>query len=150
MVRLRLDLNDIADAPESIPPGKYLAKVEEIVEEESQSGKPKLVWEWEILEGENKGRKMRSHTSLQEHALFGLKDHLTAFGMGGSVDFDTRELIGKRANIIVGKKRIKDRDTGERVEITQVTDVKPAGKSGGNPVKISRDDEDGEGEDIPY
>ena len=115
-----VDLNDF----EIIPAGKYLAKVSDIVEQESSSGNPMLVWSWDIIGGEHAGVGLKSYTSLQDHALFGLKQHLEAFNVVGDVsDFEMDALIGKTAKITVTKNVIVNRDSGEDMEVNRVTKV---------------------------
>lgn len=130
MARIKVNLDEIPDGFEVIEPGKYLAKVVDIEEEESSSGNPMLVWTWQITEGEYSGRELKSFTSLQEHALFGLKEHLTAFGLSGDLDFDTDKLIGKKARLTVGKTTVKSRNTGEDMEVNRINSVTAAGKGG--------------------
>ena len=115
-----VDLNDF----EIIPAGKYLARVNDIVEQESNSGNPMLVWNWDIIGGEHAGAGLKSYTSLQDHALFGLKQHLEAFNVIGDIsDFEMDALIGKTAKITVTKNVIVNRDSGEDMEVNRVTKV---------------------------
>ena len=115
-----VDLNDF----EIIPAGKYLAKVSDIVEQESSSGNPMLVWDWSIIGGEHAGVGLKSYTSLQDHALFGLKGHLEAFKVIGDIsDFEMDALIGKTAMLTVTKNTIVNRDSGEDMDVNRITKV---------------------------
>lgn len=129
MVKINVNLDNVGDRSPVIEPGRYEARVIEIDEQESQSGNPMLVWTWEISSGENQGIELRSYTSLQEHALFGLKNHLEAFGISGEVDLDTDKLVGKKAIISVLKTKIRSNQTGDEIEVNRIQNVSPAGKS---------------------
>ena len=125
MVKLSVNLDEVElNDFEIIPAGKYLARVSDIVEKESQSGNPMLVWNWDIVGGEHAGVGLKSYTSLQDHALFGLKQHLEAFSIVGDVsDFEMDALIGKTAKITVTKNVIVNRDSNEDMDVNRVTKV---------------------------
>lgn len=128
MVKIAVNLDGVGSAFTVIDAGKYKARVTEISEGESQSGNPMLTWNWEITEGDNQGVELRSYTSLQEHALFGLKEHLEAFGIAGEVDMDTDKLVGKMAHLVVSKKTIRSNKTGEEIEVNRVESVRAIAK----------------------
>lgn len=131
MVKLTVNLDGVGEAREVIAAGRYEAKVTEIEQGDSQSGNPMLTWSWEITSGENAGHEIRSYTSLQEHALFGLKAHLVAFGAEpeGEIDLDTDKLIGKKAIIVVTKEQIANRDGSGMVDVNRVKSVYKLEKS---------------------
>lgn len=128
MPKIRLNLDEISEGPSIVEPGKYLCKLTDIMEKESSSGNDMLVWHWDIIESTDGddtfiGRELRSWTTLVEHALFGLKEHLEAFGESGEIDVDTDKYIGKKAILTVGKHKYKDRASGEEKEGTRVIAV---------------------------
>jgi hypothetical protein len=133
MVKLSVNLDGVGEAREVIEAGRYEAKVTEIEQGDSQSGNPMLTWSWEITAGEHAGHEIRSYTSLQEHALFGLKAHLTAMVLDteGELDFDTDKLIGKRAILVVTKEQIQNRQGDGMVDVNRVKSVYPAEKKAG-------------------
>jgi len=126
MVRITLNLDDVGSSFTIIEPGRYPARVVDIEERESSTGNPMLVWSWE-LEGDRdySGREIKSFTSLQDHALFSLKQHLEAFGISGEVDLDTDKLIGKTAMLTITKTKTRSRNTGEEIEVNRVSLVSP-------------------------
>lgn len=150
MPRIKVNLDEIPEGFEIMEPGKYLAKVTDIEEEESASGNPMLVWTWSIAEGDYKGKELKSFTSLQDHALFGLKEHLTAFGLEGDLDFDTEKLMGKKARLTVTKTTIKSKNTGDDIEVNRVNAVSAAKAStkGKKPPVPAGDD--GDDNDMPF
>ena len=152
MARIKYNLDDIADSFVVMEPGKYAARVLECEEGESSTGNPMLTWTWEIVDGEYQGREVKSFTSLQEHALFGLKQHLEAFGLSGEVDFDTERLVGKRALLTISKSKMRSRKTGEEMDVNRVENVAAlpkagAGKTSTKKRKPADDDDD---EDVPF
>jgi hypothetical protein len=133
MVKLSVNLDGVGEAREAIEAGRYEAKVTEIEQGDSQSGNPMLTWSWEITSGDHAGHEIRSYTSLQEHALFGLKSHLAAMGLDtdGELDFDTDKLIGKRAIIVVTKAQIQNKQGDGMVDVNRVNAVYRLEKSSG-------------------
>lgn len=125
MVRITLNLDDVGSSFTIIEPGRYPARVVDIEEKESSTGNPMLVWSWELEGGVYSGQEIKSFTSLQDHALFGLKQHLEAFGISGEVDIDTDKLIGKTAMLTIVKAKTRSRNTGEEIEVNRVNLVSP-------------------------
>ena len=125
MVRITLNLDDVGSSFTLIEPGRYPARVVDIEEKESSTGNPMLAWSWELEGGDYSGQEIMSFTSLQDHALFGLKEHLEAFGISGEVDIDTDKLIGKTAMLTITKTKTRSRNTGEEIEVNRVNLVSP-------------------------
>lgn len=125
MVRITLNLDDVGSSFTIIEPGRYPARVVDIEEKESSTGNPMLVWSWELEGGDYSGQEIKSFTSLQDHALFGLKQHLEAFGISGEVDIDTDKLIGKTAMLTIVKAKARSRNTGEEIEVNRISLVSP-------------------------
>ena len=114
-MKLRIDLTDVKSI-EIVEAGEYVAKLIQVEEAESAAGNPMLVWDWEILDKSAEGVMLKSFTSLQPNALFGLKGHLGALGVPtGKVDLNTTKLHGKKAVLKVSKFDKEGRDTN-RVE----------------------------------
>lgn len=125
MVRITLNLDDVGNSFTIIEPGRYPARVVDIEEKESSTGNPMLAWSWELEGGDYSGQEIMSFTSLQDHALFGLKEHLEAFGISGEVDIDTDKLIGKTAMLTVVKAKTRSKNTGEEIEVNRINLVSP-------------------------
>ena len=144
MVKISVNLNEVESSDfEIVDAGKYNAKVTDVIEKESSSGNPMLVWSWEILGGDFEGVSLKSYTTLQSHALFGLKGHLTAFGIDGDLDgFETDAMIGKTAQLTVTKNKVVSRDTGEDIEVNRISKVGPGnkGKSKGTSKKMKKNE----------
>ncbi|RLG78438.1 MAG: hypothetical protein DRO14_00445 [Thermoprotei archaeon] len=127
MPKIVIDLSNAESAWEAIPSGKYVAQLLSTEERESSSGNPMLVWQWEIALGEHAGRQIRSYTSLQEHALFNLKQHIAAFvkeELDGVWSGDTDDFVGRRALLTITTERRRGRD-GEERDFNRVSRVEP-------------------------
>lgn len=145
MPRLKMNLAGVTVGGVNIPPGKYLAELVDVQESESSTGNPMLVWEWEIAEGDFGGNTVRSWTTLQEHALFGLKGHLVGLGEDEEdIDVDTDEFIGRRVWLTITTRKFKDRDSGEEREAPSVAKIEPYRKPKRAAAKKRRDEDEEE------
>lgn len=131
MVRIKINLDEIPDSFVVLDAGKYDAKLVECEQKESSTGNPMLVWTWRV-QGTDRKTDLKSFTSLQPHALFGLKEHLQALGVkDGMANLDTDRLIGKKVHLMVSKTTTTSNKTGEEMEVNRVTRVsaaKPVGQ----------------------
>ena len=148
MARIKVNMDEIPDfqMPEA---GKHRSKLVDCEKEISQAGNDMLVWKWEVTEGDSEGRTINSYTSLLDDALGGLKTHLKAFGFDGEVDVDTDKLIGKKATLVVVKRKYRDRDTGEEKESSSVANVLPDSKAAASKPKVSAVVQESD-DDIPF
>lgn len=137
MVKLSVNLDEIETTDfKIIEAGKYEAEISDLEEKDSSSGHPMLVWTWKITKGDEAGTTLKSYTTLQEHALFGLKQHLAALGIDGDLQgFETDSLIGKMAMLSVTKPKIVSRDTGEDIDVNRVDKVLPLKGAAKSPKK---------------
>ena len=143
MPRVAVNLDNISDGFKLIEPGDWLSELIECDEETSSTGNPMLVWTWQITEGSSKGDFIKSFTSLQDHALMGLKEHMIAFGSkGGEIDINTDRLIGRKARLRIRTVPIKHRETGEDMNVSRVDSVKPptAGRASGSTRTVNSND----------
>lgn len=92
-----------------IPAGKYHAKVTSGEMKESgpnanNPGAQYINWEFTIQEGTQEGRKVWTNTSLLPHALFTLKNLLSAVGLetSGSLDFEINDVLTNDCILTVG------------------------------------------------
>lgn len=122
MPRLKYNLDEITSI--SVPPGTYRARLVKCEQTLSRSKNPMLVWHWKIASGDEKGKELRSFTSLLENALFGLKEHLEAFGLRGKVSSDTSQLIGRYVTLVVGL-RVATSTGGVDREVSGIAGVLP-------------------------
>ncbi len=124
MTKLSYDLSEIADAIPQLSVGTFPARLVSCTKGKSKnSGNPTLTWDWMLLGGPDKGQRARSWTSLQEQALFNLKQHLIGLGFKKSVEVDTETLIGKKVRLAI---QMRDRlVNGKTVSSASVVAVLP-------------------------
>lgn len=142
MPRLSYNLDEIKSY--TVEPGRYRARLVKVEQTLSTTKRPMLVWHWKIVSGPEKGKAVRSFTSLLETALSGLKEHLEAFGLSGKVNMDTAKLIGRFVTLVIGMRSGTNRDGDER-EYSTVLGVKS--EKAEEDLEESEDVEDEEEED---
>lgn len=140
MVKISVNLDDIETSDfKIIDAGNYEAEVIDLEEKDSASGHPMLVWTWKITKGDESGATLKSYTTLQDHALFGLKQHMVALGIDGDLDgFETDILIGRTAMLAVTKPKIVSRETGEDIDVNRVNKVMAIKSSSKTPQKKAK------------
>lgn len=132
MVKLNIDMSvDDIKGFQDVDAGKHRAKLTETSQEDSRSsGEPMICWDWVILEGDNEGRTIRSYTTLQQHALGGMKNHCAAFNYHGTLrGLDTDKFLNETAYLVVVKNMRESRETHEQIEVSNVKTVLPDPKS---------------------
>lgn len=110
-----------------IPEGKWTARLVDVNEGESNSGNPKLEWEWEMVDG-LPGAEITIHASLQENALGMNKEIFTAFGVTWKAGDDLEKIarkkfIKKKAVLMIIHDQFNHRETGERMSSNKVAHV---------------------------
>ena len=151
MVRLKYNLDEITSV--LCEPGRYRARLVKCEQTTSSKNNPMIVWYWKILEGEPKGKEIRSFTSLLETALSGMKMHLEAFKFKGEVSVDTPKLIGRYAILVLSTSASEDKETGLTREFTSVAGVLPDKKKKARkapPVEDEYEDEEDEDDEEEY
>lgn len=128
---IKVNTDEIKDAFQVIPIGRYDAKLIDVEEGDSSRGNPMLTWYWEVVDGEYTGAELRSYTVLEGDGRARLKEHLAAFGISGEVNMNTSKLIGKKVTLDVSTRLVDSRNNpGEKREVNQVARVlKLEGKS---------------------
>ena len=118
MVRLRYDLDEIKEF--GYETGRCRARVKSITQKASRAKKPMIVFEWEILTGPNKKKKISSFCSLQQDSLSNLKQHLESLGLKGQVDESSDRLIGKIAVIVLSESASRDDPDRSFISVSSV------------------------------
>ena len=124
MAKFTVDFSKTEDTPfESVAPGRYIAKVEEITKEDGVKA-PYLKWKLKIVSaGGSKGLFINHITTLSPNALFGLRDTLEALGVKvpkAAVAIDPDKFVGKELGIEVFMKKDDKDDTKEYANIKKV------------------------------
>lgn len=110
MAKLNKEKAEQAAAAESssfdpIPDGAYHVRLRDV--DTSREGKagPYWSWEYEVVDGEHKSRRLWNNTSLSEAAMFKVKETFDAFGV--ETDTDTDDLLGSVVKVIVSTRTIQ-------------------------------------------
>ncbi len=148
MPKLSYNLDELPDTL-GVPAGRYRAKLVSCTKDKSKtSGNPMLTWTWKVLSGKHKGATIKSWTSLQEGALVGLKQTLTAFGLKGKINRSTDQLIGRIVVlVVVDRPSTQAGREGEMFSSIQQVLPKDASLKASKKSKADLDDEDEEDED---
>lgn len=131
-----------------VPAGDYAVKVKKVLAKESSNDKPYLNWELEGLNGALKGKTIYHTTSLQEQALFNLRNTLMACKVDvpkSKMKIDLKKLIGLIMGITV-----EDDEYKGKIK-SAVVDVFPVSIKGGKMVREAlgeTDEFDDEDEDL--
>lgn len=113
---IRVNFTDVVSTQrEVLPAGKYIVKVtdgelKQSGENAKNPGAEYINWEFTVQQGKYEGQKAWTNTSLLPHALFSIKNLLTAVGhdTSGELDFDIDDVLGKELQIRLTVKPAKD------------------------------------------
>lgn len=116
---MQIDLSNIENVEDlrSVPPGEYPCRVVEVRETRSPSGHLRWGLRWEVDHGEWQGRTAcwdSLHWSERgmPRAKFVLQ--VLGFPVGGTLDLEPQELVGRRALVMVQPEEREDPVTGIR------------------------------------
>lgn len=148
--RITVNLDDYSDFPEPLEPGKYVCILDDVEDAVSKQGNQMYVWDWEVIEGEKRGRTARSWTVTEEGKDFSFVQHLKGFGLSGELDdFKLKDLVGRKALLTITRTTSKD-DTGEERVFANVKRVDPIEGGGAKPkVRRERGKADKAKDDVP-
>lgn len=102
---VNVDLSEVEVSRKAIPEGTYEVVVNEATQKDSRDGNPMIAFEFEVVEGAQRGAKLYENCSLQPQALFKLKSVLLALGMNipnKAFDLNLRDLVGLTCEVEVG------------------------------------------------
>jgi hypothetical protein len=99
-----VDLTDVQEIGFTVPDGTYKAQCVDIAQDVSKSGNPMFVWEFEIAEGDYKGRTFKSWTAITPAAMWKVAETVQALGVGQTgqvVKFKKGDVVGKFCGIVI-------------------------------------------------
>lgn len=124
MVKFKVNLDELLDGFIIYDPGNYAAKLVGCEKKTSSTGNPMLEWSWEIIQGDYKGKTLKSWTSMLLEGSSSLKIHLTALGYKKVSDVNTEKDLGKKVVLTVTKELVEDKETHEDKPVNRVKYVK--------------------------
>lgn len=98
-----VDLTDV-ESQGLIPSGAYRAKCVNVDQQVSKGGNPMFVWDFELLEGDGKGRILKVFTAITPAAMWKVAETVIALGVGQTgevVKFKRSDVIGKECGVTV-------------------------------------------------
>jgi len=122
---LTVDFSNVKDGGFArVKPGEYAVKVLKVEYKVSDNDKPYLFWELEIISGGSEGKKIGHITSLQEQALFNLRNVLLACKINvpkSALKLDLKKLIGLVFGVVIDDGEYKGKVRSEVVDVFPVT-----------------------------
>jgi len=98
-----VDLTDV-ESSGLIPAGAYRAKCVNVDQQVSKGGNPMFVWDFELLEGDGKGRILKVFTAITPAAMWKVAETVIALGVGQTgevVKFKRSDVLGKECGVTV-------------------------------------------------
>lgn len=132
----------------AVPEGPYILKIVSAEHGESKQENPKIDWEFEVSQGEHEGAKLWATTSLDEKALWKVRELLEAAGQDvpdGEMDIDLDDIVGCELGAIIyheeyeGKNRAK---IGDFISVDEVDASEDGDKKSSKKSKKDEEDDD--------
>lgn len=98
-----VDLTDV-ESSGLVPAGPYRAKCVNVEQSVSKGGNPMFVWDFELLEGDGKGRILKVFTAITPAAMWKVAETVIALGVGQTgevVKFKRSDVIGRECGVTV-------------------------------------------------
>lgn len=132
-----------------VPEGTYVAKVIEVSQEEGQAA-DYLRWVFEIIEGNQKGKKLYYNTSMAEQALWNLRSLLEALGQeipDDELDIDPSDMLDLEIILTVEHEKYEGRPRAKVIDFGPVNEKNESDEEEEKPSrskKASHDEDDEE------
>jgi hypothetical protein len=129
-----VDLTDVQESSFAIPDGTYKAKCVDITQDISKSGNPMFIWDFEIVEGNYKGKTFKSWTAITPAAMWKVAETVQALGVGQTgqvVKFKKGDVINKLCGIVMEQDEYNGKPTSRIVRVISLEEMTSA--AGTNP-----------------
>ena len=121
-----VDLSEIEDSSYVIPDGTYKAKCIDIEQGVSKTGNPMFIWEFEIVEGDFKGRTFKSWTAITPAAMWKVAETVMALGVGQAgevVKFKRSDVLGKLCGIVMEQDDYNGKKSSKIKSVVSVAEI---------------------------
>lgn len=121
-----VDLTNVQDSSFAIPDGTYKAKCIDITQDVSKSGNPMFIWEFEIVEGDYKGRTFKSWTAVTPAAMWKIAETVQALGVGQTgqvVKFKKGDVINKLCGIVMEQDEYNGKPTSRITRVISLEEM---------------------------
>ena len=99
-----VDLTDV-ESQGLIPEGAYRARCANVEQSVSKGGNPMFVWDFELLEGDGKGRVLKVFTAITPAAMWKVAETVIALGVGQTGEGVKFRLRVQRQRALAGPAR---------------------------------------------
>jgi hypothetical protein len=85
-----------------------------------------FVWEFELVEGEYKGRSFKSWTAITPAAMWKIAETVVALGVGQTgqvVKFNRSDVIGKLCGLVIEEDEYNGKKTSKIRSVISVDDI---------------------------
>lgn len=121
-----VDLSEVEDSSYAIPDGTYKAKCVDIEQGVSKTGNPMFIWEFEIVEGDFKGRTFKSWTAITPAAMWKVAETVMALGVGQAgevVKFKRSDVLGKLCGIVMEQDDYNGKKSSKIKSVVSVAEI---------------------------
>jgi hypothetical protein len=135
-----------------IPEGDYLVKIVSADLKSTDEGTKYFAWKFQVAKGDEKGAPLYNNTSLQPHALFGLRNLIHAVTgknvAGKAVNFDPETLYGKVIAVTVEDEEYKDKMRSRIVDMRPKEELNIDGDEDDDDEEEEEEEEDEELDEV--
>lgn len=127
-----VDLTNVQESSFAIPNGTYKAKCINVTQDVSKSGNPMFIWEFEIAEGDYKGKTFKSWTAITPAAMWKVAETVIALGVGQTgqvVRFKKGDVVGKFCGLVMEQDEYNGKATSKVVRAISLAEMEDAAKA---------------------
>ena len=127
-----VDLTNVQEPSFAIPNGTYKAKCINVTQDVSKSGNPMFIWEFEIAEGNYKGKTFKSWTAITPAAMWKVAETVIALGVGQTgqvVKFKKGDVVGKFCGLVMEQDEYNGKATSKVVRAISLAEMEDAAKA---------------------
>lgn len=121
-----VDLTSVQESAFLVPDGTYKAKCIDIVQDVSKSGNPMFIWDFEIIEGNYKGKTFKSWTAITPAAMWKVAETVQALGVGQTgqvVKFKKGDVINKLCGIVMEQYEYNGKPTSRIARVISLEEM---------------------------
>ena len=121
-----VDLSEVEDSSYAVPDGIYKAKCIDVEQGVSKTGNPMFIWEFEIVEGDFKGRTFKSWTAITPAAMWKVAGTVMALGIGQAgevVKFKRSDVLGKLCGIVMEQDDYNGKKSSKIKSVVPVAEI---------------------------
>ena len=121
-----VDLTNVQESAYAIPDGVYKAKCVDVTQDVSKSGNPMFTWEFEITDGDYRGKTFKSWTAITPAAMWKVAETVQALGVGQTgqvVKFKKGDVVNKLCGIVMEQDEYNGRATSKITRVLSLEEM---------------------------